>query len=91
MGKFTPGTGGRPKGSPNKATGDLREWINTFVEGNRDQLEKDWKKLSPKDRLILFEKLLKYVVPVLQSTTITPESKPLTRQIMIINGMEIEF
>lgn len=31
------------------------------------QLEKDWKNLSPKDRVIMFERLLKYSLPALSS------------------------
>ncbi len=55
---------GRPKGSKNRATTDLRLFIKDFLEHNVDTLEKDFKKLSPKDRLNLLEKLLKYAIPV---------------------------
>ena len=64
---------GRPKGSKNKTTANLREWVNSFIHGNKSQIEKDWKKLTPRDRIILFEKLLKYTLPTLQSTTIKPD------------------
>lgn len=64
---------GRPKGKPNKATGDLRQWINNFIEDNRDQIIQDWKKLEPRDRIILFERLLKYSLPTLQATSLTAE------------------
>lgn len=60
---------GRPKGVPNKTTTDLRQWITGFIEDNRDQIKKDWLKLEPKERVILFEKLLKYSLPVLQATS----------------------
>lgn len=59
---------GRPKGVPNKVTADLRQWITDFLQQNLKQIKKDWKQLGPKDRLILFEKLLKYTIPILQES-----------------------
>lgn len=55
--------GGRAKGTPNKVTRPLKEWINNLLDDNREQIESDMKALLPKDRLIMFEKLLQYVVP----------------------------
>ena len=54
---------GRPKGTPNRATGDMRAWLYAFVSGNTAQIKKDWQTLEPSQRVMLFEKLLKYVVP----------------------------
>lgn len=61
---------GRPKRSTNKATTDLRKWVNEFIEDNRDQIKKDWKALEPSQRIIMFEKLLKYSLPTLQATSL---------------------
>ena len=61
---------GRKNGTPNKITTDLRQWINNFIDDNREQIKKDWNGLEPKDRIVLFEKLLKYSLPTLQSTTL---------------------
>ena len=68
---------GRPKGVPNKATGSLREFINELVNENREQVKEDFKALEPKDRIAMFEKLLRYSLPTLQSTTLQAE-KPLS-------------
>ena len=54
---------GRPKGTPNKVTGSLREWINTLIESNREQLEKDFAALEPRERLMLADKLMAYIIP----------------------------
>ena len=62
---------GRPKGVPNKVTTDLRQWITNFLEDNLEQIQQDWKGLEPKDRIVLFEKLLKYALPTLQATSLT--------------------
>ncbi|MBQ3945357.1 MAG: hypothetical protein II670_07100 [Alphaproteobacteria bacterium] len=59
--------GGRAKGTPNKISKDLRLWIYNLVNGNRTQIKKDLKSLSPKDRLAILEKLMQYVVPKQQA------------------------
>lgn len=69
---------GRPKGTPNKVTTDLRQWITNFLEDNRKQIQKDWKALEPKERITLFEKLLKYSLPTLQATSLTTDFEKLT-------------
>lgn len=69
---------GRPKGIPNKMTTDLRNWINKFIDDNKDGIQDDWKKLDPKDRITLFEKLLKYSLPTLQATSLDVNFEKLT-------------
>lgn len=78
MSKFQKGEGGRPKGSPNKITAELREWISGFIHSNVDQIQQDFNSLEPKDRIMIFEKLLKYALPALQSTTLTTDFERLT-------------
>ena len=62
--------GGRKKGTPNKANQQLREWIGHLIDGNRDLVEKDLKKLSPKDRMDAIIRLLEYKLPRLNRTEI---------------------
>jgi hypothetical protein len=69
---------GRPVGTPNKSTSNLRDWITDFLEENKDKVREDWLLLEPKDRIVLFEKLLKYSLPTLQSTTLSTEFESLT-------------
>jgi hypothetical protein len=64
---------GRPTGTPNKATKPLRETITDFVSNNWQQVENDFKVLEPKDRLLFFEKLLKYSLPTLQAINVTSD------------------
>lgn len=64
---------GRKPGTKNKVTADLRSWVTSFISGQTSQIEKDWKRLEPQQRIILFERLLKYSLPTLQSTHLTTD------------------
>lgn len=61
---------GRPKGTPNKVTSELKTWIQELIDGNRKKFEADLKGLDPKDRLMILEKLMQYVVPKQQSVSV---------------------
>lgn len=67
-GQPIPTGGGRPKGSPNKATTQAREAIALFVEGNVDRLN-GWLDAiaedSPKDAFDRFMAVVEYHVPKL--------------------------
>ena len=78
MAQFKKGEGGRPKGKANKVTGNLRDWIANFIDSNRDQIQADWLKLDAKDRIVMFEKLLKYTLPTLQATAFSTDFDSLT-------------
>lgn len=58
---------GRPKGTPNKVTQTVKEWIAEIVEKNMERIESDMEALSPRERIIFFERLLAYVVPKQQA------------------------
>ena len=60
-------TGGRKKGTPNKITTDLKTWLSGLLDNNRQQFEKDLKKLEPHQRISVMEKLLSYAIPKMQS------------------------
>lgn len=61
--KGTPKTGGRVKGTPNKVTYSLKEWITSLIDKQRTQIEQDLQDLEPKERLQMIEKLMQYVIP----------------------------
>ena len=72
-------TGGRVKGTPNKATKTIREKLSEVTSDyyNSDKFFQDLAQLEPKDRVALMERLTNYVAPKMQSTTIdaTVESR----------------
>lgn len=74
-GQFTKGNagGGRPKGSTNKATKDLRERITLLLDENWDDIQTDLKSLTPKERIDAYIKLLEYSLPKLNRTQLTAE------------------
>ena len=57
--KGTPKTGGRVKGTPNKVTYSLKEWITSLIDKQRTQIEQDLQELEPKERL----QMMQYVIP----------------------------
>ena len=67
--KGTPKTGGRAKGTPNKITGTLKDFVSGLIEENREQMQKDLQALSSKDRLLVLERFLQYVLPKQQAIT----------------------
>ncbi len=59
----TPKTGGRVKGTPNKITKAVRSQLVKIINRNVRNIQNDLDSLDPKDRLVILEKLMQYVVP----------------------------
>lgn len=51
---------GRPKGSRNKSSEEIRIQIGDFLNKNIKTIQKDWSKLNVKDRMKFFIDLLPY-------------------------------
>ena len=58
---------GRPKGTPNRNTSDLRARINDIVSNRIDTIDAELDKLKPLERLQIITGLLKYTIAPLQS------------------------
>lgn len=67
---------GRPKGSPNKATADVRAAIAAFASANVENMG-DWLNAidSPEKKLDLFLRAIEYHIPKLARQDITGEIK----------------
>lgn len=74
--KGIPKTGGRQKGTPNRITKDVRAWLVDLISKNRRQLERDLQELDPKDRVMMLERLMQYVIPKKQA--VKPDLSDLT-------------
>jgi len=60
--KGQPKTGGREKGTPNRITKDVRQWVYDIIQENTDTLENDLKSLEPKERWQIINGLLPYII-----------------------------
>ena len=82
---------GRPLGSPNKITADLRLKINAIVDKQIDSIEQDLQSLEPMQRLQIVEKLLSYCVPKLQAQSFDIDLNTLSDEQLdqVINHLKI--
>ncbi|NCB83282.1 MAG: hypothetical protein EOM44_02125 [Bacteroidia bacterium] len=82
---------GRPAGSPNKITADLRLKINAIVDKQIDSIEQDLQSLEPMQRLQIVEKLLSYCVPKLQAQSFDIDLNTLSDEQLdqVINHLKI--
>jgi len=61
---------GRPPGSRNKATTEIRDKFQELIESNFEQLEKDLKSLRASERVKALIDLAKFVLPTLKATEV---------------------
>lgn len=69
--KGEPKLGGRQKGTPNKATINIRDSFKKLIENNLEQLEEDLLALKPAERIRAITELSKFCVPTLKAVDIT--------------------
>ena len=80
---------GRPKGTPNKATQELRDKIKTILEGQKEDIEKalnELKKDNPAQYLAAMDKLMAYVVP--KKRDITSDDKSFIPSVTITENRD---
>lgn len=65
-------TGGRTKGTPNKISKVTKDVISSLLDDYNEsgKMQEDFDALDPKDRLVVAEKLMQYVMPKLQSASV---------------------
>lgn len=61
---------GRPKGSPNKVTSDLKTWVSKILDNGRKKFEQDLEALEPSERVRVYTNLMNYVLPKQQAMSI---------------------
>ncbi len=61
--------GGRAKGTPNKATTDLKTWVASILDDGRDKFVESLDKLEPSEFIRVFTGLLNYALPKQAPTT----------------------
>lgn len=69
-------TGGRKKGTPNKMTLTIREQLKNAIEPFLETMEDTINDIvEPKDKVDAIAKILPFIIPKYQSTTINDDSK----------------
>lgn len=65
-------TGGRVKGTPNKATVLNKKAIENLLEqyNSSGMFSQDFLSLEPRERITIAEKLIQYTTPKMQSTSV---------------------
>ena len=61
---------GRPKGSQNRTTSEIRAAFQQLVSNNIDTLQTDLESMEPEKRVLYIIKLSEFILPKLQSMTI---------------------
>ncbi len=56
-------TGGRQKGTPNKITAEIREFLASLVFDNMDLIRQDVRNMTPEQRASFLPKILPYIAP----------------------------
>ena len=54
---------GRPKGTPNKTTSEIKEMFQLLLENNINRLQSDFDQLQPNERIRYFLDLASFVIP----------------------------
>lgn len=62
-------TGGRKKGTPNKVTAPIKEAVSDILKVYLDSgdMLRDFNSLESRDRIMVAEKLMPYIMPKMQS------------------------
>jgi len=66
-GRFAEGNEGRPKGSVNKSSNEIRETFQLLLENNIEKIQEDLNELAPKDRIKLLLDLSNFIIPKMKS------------------------
>lgn len=67
---------GRPKGTPNKSTKEMRDFLQAFVEDNLESLQSEFDELEGADKFRVIEKLLPYILPKHNSISLQSIEQP---------------
>jgi len=69
---------GRPPGSPNKVSSQLRQSINDFLADNFKEIQRTWMNAGERERLTFYLGLLRFALPQLQSVEVQSDFERLT-------------
>jgi len=64
---------GRPLGSPNKVTNEIRKRFSDLIAANIDRLQSDLDSLKPRERLEMIIALSRFVIPTIRAIELTTD------------------
>jgi hypothetical protein len=78
---------GRPNGSPNKITNEIRIQYSNLIAANIDRMQTDLDSLKPRERLEMIIALSRFVVPTMRAVELkSPDAKPFPAFAIRIDG-----
>jgi hypothetical protein len=77
-GTFAKNNFGRPKGSVNKTSNEIRDTFQNLLNNNLEKIQDDLNELEPKDRIQMLLSLANYILPKLRSTEYIGEQQEIT-------------
>ncbi len=69
---------GRPKGSPNKATAELRKTVSAFLTHNFTDVQAVYDSAGEREKLTFLTQLLRFALPTLQSVEMQSDLETLS-------------
>ena len=79
-------TGGRQKGTPNKITAEIREFLASLVFDNMDLIRQDVKDMTPEQRAVFLPKILPYIAPKVKTVSETEEKNQASLDLQSISN-----
>src|SRR5690554_271633 len=81
---------GRPKGSKNIATAEIREKFKELVETNLSKFKDDIDSLEPMERLTIIMQMAKFILPTLKAMDLNaPDDRAITIEFREFNIPDI--
>lgn len=77
-GQQSPNPSGRPRGSANKISNELRIKISQFLNLEFNNIKKDFRKMDPREKTKVYVDLLSFVLPKLKSPDVEINFERLT-------------
>ena len=77
-GRFAEGNEGRPKGSVNKSSNEIREAFQLLLSNNLEKIQDDLNELEPRDRIKLLLDLASFIIPKMKSVDLKDQTETIT-------------
>jgi hypothetical protein len=87
-GRFAEGNEGRPKGSVNKSSNEIRETFQLLLSNNLEKIQDDLNELEAKDRIKLLLDLASFIIPKMKAIDVKSEN---TETVFIDFSEDISF